>query len=166
MLDTSGCVTLSARLQDRFGDYGLISAICCDIQDRRLAVREFVMSCRVLKRGVEEYLINYLFNEARKRGLVGVVGELSKAQRTRWSKTSISDSGLTWLQTTACDKFGTLTWSAMNPSKRLSEIYQRDIEMTKTEILSKLTGIFRDVFDDETLVARPEMTAHEVDRWD
>ncbi len=38
--------------------------------------------------------------------------------------------------------------------------------MTETEILSKLTGIFRDVFDDETLVARQEMTAHEVDRWD
>ena len=38
--------------------------------------------------------------------------------------------------------------------------------MTETEILSKLTGIFRDVFDDETLVARPQMTAHEVDRWD
>ena len=38
--------------------------------------------------------------------------------------------------------------------------------MTEIEILAKLTGIFRDVFDDETLVARPEMTAHEVDRWD
>jgi len=38
--------------------------------------------------------------------------------------------------------------------------------MTETEILSKLTGIFRDAFDDETLVARPEMTAQEVDRWD
>jgi len=38
--------------------------------------------------------------------------------------------------------------------------------MRETEILSKLTGIFRDVFNDETLVARPEMTAHEVDRWD
>jgi acyl carrier protein len=38
--------------------------------------------------------------------------------------------------------------------------------MTETEILSKLTCIFRDVFDDETLVAHPEMTAHEVDRWD
>ena len=38
--------------------------------------------------------------------------------------------------------------------------------MTEIEILSKLTGIFRDVFNDETLVARPEMTAHEVDRWD
>jgi predicted enzyme involved in methoxymalonyl-ACP biosynthesis len=86
MLDTSGCVTLSARLQDRFGDYGLISAICCDIQDRRLAVREFVMSCRVLKRGVEEYLINYLFNEARKRGLVGVVGEYIKSSKNAMVK--------------------------------------------------------------------------------
>jgi acyl carrier protein len=38
--------------------------------------------------------------------------------------------------------------------------------MTEAEILSELTGIFRDVFDDETLVARPQMTAHEVDRWD
>jgi acyl carrier protein len=38
--------------------------------------------------------------------------------------------------------------------------------MTETEILSKLTDIFRDVFDDETLVARPQMAAHEVDRWD
>ena len=38
--------------------------------------------------------------------------------------------------------------------------------MTETEILSKLTGIFRDVFDDDTLVARPEMTAHQVERWD
>jgi acyl carrier protein len=38
--------------------------------------------------------------------------------------------------------------------------------MTEIEILSRLTGIFRDVFDDETLVARPEMTAHEIDRWD
>jgi acyl carrier protein len=38
--------------------------------------------------------------------------------------------------------------------------------MTETDILAKLTDIFRNVFDDDTLVARPEMTANEVDRWD
>src|SRR5262249_55023817 len=81
MLDTSGCVTLSARLLDRFGDYGLIAAICCEIQEQRLAVREFVMSCRVLKRGVEEYLINNLFNEARKRGLVCVEVKCIKSEK-------------------------------------------------------------------------------------
>src|SRR5215467_11952478 len=93
MLDTSGCVTLSARLQDRFGDYGLISAICCEIQERWLAVREFVMSCRVLKRGVEECLINNLFNEARKRGLVGVVGEYIKSSKNAMVKDFYNDFG-------------------------------------------------------------------------
>ena len=86
MLDTSGSVTLSARLQDRFGDYGLISAVCCDVEDRRLKVREFVMSCRVLKRGVEEHLINYLFNEGRKRGLVGIEGEYIQSSKNAMVK--------------------------------------------------------------------------------
>ena len=38
--------------------------------------------------------------------------------------------------------------------------------MTKDEILQKLTGIFREIFQDDGIVARPEMTAAEVDRWD
>jgi FkbH-like protein len=75
MKDVDRSVTVQARLRDRFGDYGLISAICCNVEDRRLVVRELVMSCRVLKRGVEEYLMNHLFNECRARGLSGVQGE-------------------------------------------------------------------------------------------
>lgn len=38
--------------------------------------------------------------------------------------------------------------------------------MTEADIYQKLTGIFRDIFLDDTIVARPEMTAAEVDRWD
>jgi acyl carrier protein len=34
------------------------------------------------------------------------------------------------------------------------------------DVLAKLTEIFRDVFDDDTIVARPDMTANEVERWD
>jgi FkbH-like protein len=86
MLNTSGCVTVSARLRDRFGDYGLISAVCCDIEDGRLKVREFVMSCRVLKRGVEEYLMNSLFRECLKRGLIGIQGEYIKSSKNTMVK--------------------------------------------------------------------------------
>jgi FkbH-like protein len=81
MLDNSRCATVSARLQDRFGDYGLISAICCEINDGLLKVKEFVMSCRVLKRGVEEYLMNYLFSECHRRGLVAVQGEYIRSPK-------------------------------------------------------------------------------------
>lgn len=35
-----------------------------------------------------------------------------------------------------------------------------------TEIYSKLTVIFHDVFDDESIVATPELTADDVPEWD
>ncbi|MDQ6941167.1 MAG: acyl carrier protein [Candidatus Eremiobacteraeota bacterium] len=33
-------------------------------------------------------------------------------------------------------------------------------------IFDKLTEILRDVFDDDTIVARPDLTADQVDGWD
>lgn len=38
--------------------------------------------------------------------------------------------------------------------------------MTSAEIYDKLTGVLRNVFDEDDLVARPELTAAEVDDWD
>jgi acyl carrier protein len=38
--------------------------------------------------------------------------------------------------------------------------------MSPELVKSKLTQILRDVFDDETLVAEPALTAEEVDDWD
>jgi acyl carrier protein len=34
------------------------------------------------------------------------------------------------------------------------------------DIYAKLTPVFQDMFDDETLVLRPEMTADDVEGWD
>jgi acyl carrier protein len=34
------------------------------------------------------------------------------------------------------------------------------------EIYERLTGIFRDLFDDDTIVVRPELTADDVAEWD
>jgi acyl carrier protein len=38
--------------------------------------------------------------------------------------------------------------------------------MTDSEILARLTPVFRDVFDDDRIVLRPEMSARDVDGWD
>ena len=38
--------------------------------------------------------------------------------------------------------------------------------MDTEAIYQQLTMILRDVFDDETLVARPDLTADDVDEWD
>jgi len=38
--------------------------------------------------------------------------------------------------------------------------------MNEPEITARLTRIFRDVFDDDELELRPDMTADDVDGWD
>jgi acyl carrier protein len=38
--------------------------------------------------------------------------------------------------------------------------------MVTEEIYGKLTGILQDVFDDDTLVAQPHLSADSVDGWD
>ena len=38
--------------------------------------------------------------------------------------------------------------------------------MTREEILDKVTEIFRDVFDDDTIVVTEEMTAADIEDWD
>ena len=77
----AGEVTIFARLRDKFGDYGLIAAVVCETRDGSLFVREFVMSCRVLKRGVEEYLVNYLFDQCQRLGRKGVRGQYLKSAK-------------------------------------------------------------------------------------
>jgi len=38
--------------------------------------------------------------------------------------------------------------------------------MERNEIIEKLTAIFRDVFKDETIIVRDDMTAADVEIWD
>ena len=52
--------TQTVSLQDRFGDNGLISVVLAQIVDASLSIDTWLMSCRVLKRGVEQFLMNRL----------------------------------------------------------------------------------------------------------
>ena len=38
--------------------------------------------------------------------------------------------------------------------------------MTEQDVLDQLSGIFAEVFEAPGLIARPEMTARDVERWD
>ena len=58
---------------DRFGDYGLVGVLIYGMGAKSLAIDTFLLSCRVLGRGVEHHMLNYLGNTAQKRGLDSVV---------------------------------------------------------------------------------------------
>lgn len=63
------------RLADKFGDYGIISFIVLKKEAQRLFIESWMMSCRVLKRGVESLVLNAIVNVAKEEGLSTIVGE-------------------------------------------------------------------------------------------
>lgn len=69
-------ITLYYTLKDKFGDHGLISVVILEkITDEELFVDTWLMSCRVLKRGMEEYIINHIVRMAAERGFRTILSE-------------------------------------------------------------------------------------------
>jgi len=62
------------RLQDRFGDHGLIAVVIGQVAGKDFIVDTWLMSCRVLKRQVEEITMNEIVRRAKENGCDRVVG--------------------------------------------------------------------------------------------
>jgi FkbH-like protein len=65
---------LTLRLADKFGDYGLISVVILKHVGEEVEIDEYLMSCRVLQRGVENFTMNNIFAYAARLGAKRVVG--------------------------------------------------------------------------------------------
>jgi FkbH-like protein len=57
------------RLKDKYGDNGLVSVVIGEIEGDTLELVLWLMSCRVLKRGMEHAMFDEVATAARKRGL-------------------------------------------------------------------------------------------------
>ncbi|MBQ7689727.1 MAG: HAD family hydrolase [Muribaculaceae bacterium] len=69
-------IDLSFTLQDKFGDNGLIAVVVMRrIDAGTLFIDTWLMSCRVLKRGMEDFTLNTIVERARQAGVKRIVGE-------------------------------------------------------------------------------------------
>lgn len=76
MAENPDVIDLSFTLEDKFGDNGLIAVIIMNKQDEEtLFVDTWFMSCRVLKRGMENFTLNTMVEYAKNRGYKRIVGE-------------------------------------------------------------------------------------------
>lgn len=67
-------VTFFGRLADKFGDNGLISVVIGAVKGRELEMDTWLMSCRVLKRGMEGAMLDSIVEECQARGIHRIVG--------------------------------------------------------------------------------------------
>jgi FkbH-like protein len=68
LLGSSEAGVWTVRVADRFADYGLTGAFALRFAGPECTVSDFVMSCRVLSRGVEERMLQCARGEAASRG--------------------------------------------------------------------------------------------------
>eukprot|EP01060_Flectonema_neradi_P009966 TRINITY_DN1711_c0_g1_i1.p1 TRINITY_DN1711_c0_g1~~TRINITY_DN1711_c0_g1_i1.p1 ORF type:complete len:3706 (+),score=768.40 TRINITY_DN1711_c0_g1_i1:419-11119(+) len=66
---------------DRFGDYGVVGLLIYSCGQQALTVSSFMLSCRVLGRGVEHQVVGYLGREASEAGCSEVVFEVLKSEK-------------------------------------------------------------------------------------
>lgn len=63
-------------LEDKFGDNGLIAVVILQEQDKEtLFIDTWFMSCRVLKRGMENFTLNTIVSWAKENGYKNLMGE-------------------------------------------------------------------------------------------
>jgi len=67
-------VTLQVRLVDRFGDNGVIAVMMARVNGAEVVIEQWLMSCRVLGRRVEEACLNTLVEACEARGVRRLVG--------------------------------------------------------------------------------------------
>ncbi len=87
-------LTISFSLEDNFGNHGLISVVILEKHDDGiLFINTWLMSCRVLKRGMEEFIVNTIIETAQKNGFNSVVGEYIKTPKNAMVKDIYSRMG-------------------------------------------------------------------------
>lgn len=75
LMRNPACYPIFAELKDRLGNHGLISIVVAWPQVDELFLSDWLMSCRVLTRGVEQFLMTYCVEYAASLGKKWVVGE-------------------------------------------------------------------------------------------
>lgn len=68
-------LTLYFSLEDKFGDYGLIGLFIGEKIKNTIFIDTLIMSCRVLKRGMEEFILNKIVKLAIHNGVEKIIGE-------------------------------------------------------------------------------------------
>jgi FkbH-like protein len=94
MIATGGTDVFSIRVSDKFGDHGITGVAVFRYEGEECFVDSFLMSCRVIGRGVEVSVWQYMFEEARKKGCCRLRAEFRKSAKNAQVEMFYEDLGL------------------------------------------------------------------------
>ncbi len=92
-------IDLSFTLEDKFGDNGLIAVVIMKkLDEETLFVDTWFMSCRVLKRGMENFTLNTMVEFARSKGYKRIIGEYIPTPKNKMVEMHYPNLGFTKIE--------------------------------------------------------------------
>jgi FkbH-like protein len=113
---------LTLKLADKFGDYGLISVVILNPANEELEIDEYLMSCRVLQRGVESFAMNNIFSYAARLGVKRVVGHYIPTSKNDMVKDFFKGFGFEKV----CEMGGGSKWALAAKDYRPREVFMNE----------------------------------------
>ena len=102
ILADQAALGLQLRLTDRFGDNGIIAVLVARrVAADTLDIESWVMSCRVLGRGVEQATLNVLVQQARQLGVRYLTGSFRPTAKNAMVKQHYPSLGFSTIEQTA-----------------------------------------------------------------
>ena len=69
------------RAKDKFGDYGIIGILSLSIKKNSAYLVDFILSCRVVGRNIEEIMIEFTKEYCRKNKIKNINGKFMKTEK-------------------------------------------------------------------------------------
>ena len=110
LIDDPKFIVRVVRLRDRFVDHGLISVLIGRVEEDSLEICMWLMSCRVLARGVEVFALNHLFELAKGAGLRRLVGNYIPTPKNGIVRDHYAELGFRQINVSSNFPNGTTRW--------------------------------------------------------
>jgi FkbH-like protein len=120
-------VGLQFRLADVFGDNGMISVVILELVGDEAKIDTWLMSCRVLNRGVEHAVLNEIVRRATEAGARRLIGEYIPTDRNQLVKDHYSKLGFSSLECEAAN--GRSIWTLDCPTYMQREVFMKTVAL-------------------------------------
>jgi len=107
--------TLQINVRDRFGDNGMISAVICSKRGEEWEIDSWLMSCRMLNRGVEQAVCNRIAGDALRAGAKRLIGIYLPTERNGIVRDLFQRLGFEQVESTATQQRWLLDLAAFQP---------------------------------------------------
>lgn len=90
-----GTVIWDAAVSDKFGDSGITALAIVRVEKSSAIIESFLLSCRVLGRGIETTFLNYILNQLFDRGIINISASFSPTSKNMQVSSFYDNSGFT-----------------------------------------------------------------------